>query len=256
MGQEIHSSLFWCGDTTMLEEFTWFNTHLLLIETRRECSPQNLAGGVLCGFLYCFVSWRPKPTERSNFGTRPPMGGDRQRSVSFMRCCLDICCIIEVQASRLLFCRMFLYIQQFISVVFVAYAGAGTEGLSLWLSLFTSLGGVILGTEISRVLNLHVFYSTKATRSDLIFIDLKHQQRLLSRLRLGLLLCGLSNLGMAFLRFINYYAQTQTRVNAGFSNFTSWFQQSTNYTSWSELGLWTARTIALVWGIFKRRARP
>ena len=164
------------------------------------------------------------------------------------RCCPEFFCaffcVVEVQASRLLFCRIFLYIQQFISVVFVAYVGAGTQGISLWLGLFTCLGGVILGTEISRVLNLHVFYSQKATSEDLYFIDLKHQQRLLSRLRLGLLLCGLSNLTMAFARTLNYYGvnyvengTSQTVVSQGFTNFTSWFQTSTNWTSWEELGL-------------------
>jgi len=178
------------------------------------------------------------------FKPRDPMPRHLHHDASScQRYCPEFCCIIEVQASRLLFCRIFLYIQQFISVVFVAYVGAGTEGISLWLGLFTSLGGVILGTEISRVLNLHVFYSQKATSEDLHFIDLKHQQRLLSRLRLGLLLCGLSNLTMAFARTLNYYGmnyidgETQTSASQGFTNFTSWFQTATNWTSWEELGL-------------------
>lgn len=128
------------------------------------------------------------------------------------------------------------------SLVFCAYPGAGTQSFSLWTSLFTALGGVILGTETSRVLNLHVFYSTRTTSEDLHFIDLKHQQRLLSRLRLGLLLCGLSNLVLAFARAINYYSMNtvssdQNESPSGLSNFTTWFQKSTNLTSWSQLGL-------------------
>ena len=127
----------------------------------------------------------------------PSPGAGCQRSVSFMRCCLDICCIIEVQASRLLFCRMFLYIQQLFGCV-RGLRGRGHEGCP-WLSLFTSLGGVILGTEISRVLNSHTIRPKQ--RSDLIFIDLKHQQRLLSRL--GWASCSGVKLGNGFSRFIN-----------------------------------------------------
>jgi hypothetical protein len=73
------------------------------------------------------------------------------------------------------------------------YIGAGSTHISLWLNLTTSLAGVIIGHEMTRILHLHKFYSANVSSQDSNFIDLVSVQNLLSSLRKGILVIGCLN---------------------------------------------------------------
>tara|TARA_B100000795_G_C22630153_1_gene372308 strand:+ start:140 stop:817 length:678 start_codon:yes stop_codon:yes gene_type:complete len=88
------------------------------------------------------------------------------------------------------------------SLCFCVYVGAGSEGASLWINLFTSILGVIIGHEMTRILALHKFYSASVSREDINEIDLGASQSLLGNLRKVLLFIGMSNVFQVLLRLI------------------------------------------------------
>ena len=110
------------------------------------------------------------------------------------------CRNLGIQKFRTTIARFLIYFSQALSMSFCVYIGAGSTHISLWVNLTTSLSGVIIGHEMTRILQLHKFYS--ANSSDTNFINHEESQNLLSKLRSGIFLIGLLNGLQALLRII------------------------------------------------------
>ena len=110
------------------------------------------------------------------------------------------CRNLGIQKFRTTIARFLIYFSQALSMSFCVYIGAGSTHISLWVNLTTSLSGVIIGHEMTRILQLHKFYS--ANSSDSNFINHQESQNLLSSLRKGIFIIGCVNGMQALLRII------------------------------------------------------
>jgi hypothetical protein len=120
------------------------------------------------------------------------------RQSSFCQWCRDL----EIQKLRLAIARIFIYLSQAFSLSFCVYVGAGSENICLWLNLTTSLLGVIIGHEMTRILALHKFYSANISPEDINFVDLRSSQALLGSLRRWILMIGNLNIIQSLLRVV------------------------------------------------------
>ena len=109
---------------------------------------------------------------------------------------------VQIQKVRLGVANFSIYLSQAFSLVTCVYVGAGSQHVSLWLNLSTSLLGVIIGQEMARLLALHKFYSANVSVEDVNEIDLVSSQELLSTYRRYIALVGCLNFLQVLFRLV------------------------------------------------------